>query len=80
MNDYNAFTNCPLCGKKNIGIKSVQVLFEDTRYDIMECSDCKAIWKTYYKVSIPKLEILKGPETTESDNDEKEAVVDENDN
>lgn len=70
MDEKNAFTKCPVCGKQNIGIKSVQVLFEDVRYDIMACADCESIWKAYYKVSNPKIEILKGPITTETQTEE----------
>ena len=57
---------CPACKEKQGRILSIMPLFDDTRYDVVQC-DCGAQWRVYYKFVSPRVELTYMPEPVEEE-------------
>lgn len=59
MNIKEAYV-CPKCNDsatKPPVVHGIQAIMEDIRYDILQCPDCKTVWRVYYKVSDVSTEV-----------------------
>lgn len=53
--------NCPNCGAAGTLI-GVHMLFEDAKYDMLQCRECGVEWRSYYKTTDVSTEVTSVPE------------------
>lgn len=73
----NELYKCPTCGKGG-SIKAITPLMSDVRYDTIECPDCGCAWRAYYKVTEPRIEVIRNGNIPTEGDAAAEQTTDEN--